>query len=95
MVTASRVLITVKTDCDLSGHHISINDSLVGKEESKEEMIAFFTRYGFKTWLRELSGDPTAGATPLAKSANAPAQGGLFGDDDSVRVKRRRAKLSP
>lgn len=78
-----RVLITVKTDCDLSGHHISINDSLVGKEESKEEMIAFFTRYGFKTWLRELSGDPTAGATPLAKSAKAPAQGGLFGDDDS------------
>ena len=87
-----RVLITVKTDCDLSGHHISIHESLVAKEESKEAMLEFFKRYGFKTWLRELSGDATAGATPLtatAKAAHAPAstnnnhpaQAGLFNDD--------------
>ncbi|MDO8651953.1 MAG: DNA polymerase I [Undibacterium sp.] len=73
-----RVLITVKTDCDLTAHHISINDSLIAKEEDKEAMLAFFKHYGFKSWLRELTGDATAGATPL-KSA-APAQGGLFGD---------------
>lgn len=87
-----RVLITVKTDCDLSAHHISIDQSLVAKEESKEAMLAFFKRYGFKTWLRELSGDATAGATPLnsttkssaspgATSGNTPAQAGLFSDD--------------
>ncbi|MFZ6750782.1 DNA polymerase I [Undibacterium sp. Ren11W] len=72
-----RVLITIKTDCDLSQHHISINDSLTAKEESKEAMLAFFQRYGFKSWLRELSGDATAGATPLT----GPAQGGLFGNE--------------
>lgn len=80
-----RVLITVKTDCDLSGHYQSIQESLVAKEESKDDLLAFFTRYGFKTWLREISGDATAGATPLpaAKppSQNNPAQGGLFNDD--------------
>jgi len=41
----------------------------------------------FKTWLRELSGDATAGATPLssgsasASSGNTPAQAGLFNED--------------
>jgi DNA polymerase-1 len=86
-----RVLITVKTDCDLSAHHISIDESLVAKEESKEAMLAFYKRYGFKTWLRELSGDATAGATPLstptktsANSGNTPAQAGLFNDDGAI-----------
>ncbi|MBC3810547.1 DNA polymerase I [Undibacterium aquatile] len=86
-----RVLITVKTDCDLSAHHISIDESLVAKEESKEAMLAFYKRYGFKTWLRELSGDATAGATPLssiakatAGSGNTPAQAGLFNDDGAI-----------
>lgn len=77
-----RVLITVKTDCDLTTHHISIGDSLVAKEESKEAMIAFFTRYGFKSWLRELSGDATANATPLTH--DTPAQGGLFADSSAA-----------
>ncbi len=56
----ARVLITVKTDCDLSQHMVSIPESLTAKEEDKEAMIAFFSRYGFKTWLRELTGNPTA-----------------------------------
>jgi DNA polymerase-1 len=75
-----RVLITIKTDCDLSQHHISINDSLTAKEESKEAMLAFFQRYGFKSWLRELTGDATAGATPLT----GPVQGGLFGNEGAA-----------
>lgn len=79
-----RVLITVKTDCDLTAHHISIGESLVAKEESKEAMIAFFTRYGFKSWLRELSGDATANATPLTQIS--PAQGGLFADQTATPV---------
>lgn len=86
-----RVLITVKTDCDLSAHHISIDESLVAKEESKEAMLAFYKRYGFKTWLRELSDDATAGATPLSSTAkatagsgNTPVQAGLFNDDGAI-----------
>ncbi len=75
-----RELITVKTDCDLTAQHISIDESLTAKEESKEAMLAFFQRYGFKSWLRELTGDATAGATPLKSPAPAPAQGGLFAE---------------
>ena len=82
-----RELITVKTDCDLTGHYASIQASLVSQEESKEAMVAFFSRYGFKTWLRELTGDAVAGATPLKggaasnSSGNTPAQAGLFNED--------------
>ncbi len=76
-----RVLITVKTDCDLSAHMKSIVESLVSVPENKDGMIAFYSRYGFKTWLRELSGNPTANATPLTGAG--PAQGGLFGDDSA------------
>jgi len=83
-----RQLITVKTDCDLSAHMQSITDTLISKPEDKEALIAFFARYGFKTWLRELSGDATAGATPLATARPQPdapqlaasSQGSLFGD---------------
>ena len=82
-----RELITVKTDCDLTGHYASIQASLVSQEESKEAMVAFFSRYGFNTWLRELTGDAVAGATPLKggaasnSSGNTPAQAGLFNED--------------
>jgi DNA polymerase I len=83
----ARTLITVKTDCDLVKHMVSIPESLQQKPEDKEAMVAFFKRYGFKSWLRELTGDPTAGARPLATApqANAPfadhKQGGLFSED--------------
>ena len=81
-----RVLITVKTDCDLTGHYTSIQDSLVAKEEDKTELVGFAGRWGFKTWLRELTGDATAGATPLpaakaATSGSNSVQAGLFNED--------------
>ncbi|MYM70677.1 DNA polymerase I [Duganella sp. FT134W] len=61
-----RELITVKLDCDLSGHMVSISESLVAREEDKEALLAFFGKYGFKTLLRELG---AAASTP----AGAPA----------------------
>ncbi len=73
-----RVLITVKTDCDLAGHHISIDESLKAKEEDRTAMIAFLTHQGFKSLLREFGVDASTKAT---KSSSA--QGGLFGDDPS------------
>lgn len=92
-----RVLITVKTDCDLSGHYQSIADSLLAAPEDKQAMLDFFGRYGFKTWLRELSGDATAGATPLKHAAPAKpgdigsqtgtaVQAGLFQDSDAAAI---------
>jgi DNA polymerase I len=78
----ARTLITVKTDCDLLQHMVSIPESLQQKPEDKEAMVAFFQRYGFKSWLRELTGDPTAGARPLATAPHVNhQQGGLFAED--------------
>ncbi|MBC3935950.1 DNA polymerase I [Undibacterium sp. CY7W] len=96
-----RVLITVKTDCDLSAHYQDIQHSLIAKPESKEDMMTFFSRYGFKTWLRELSGDATAGATPLksvsvagaATPANSPVQGGLFQEEENATVIEKNYEL--
>ena len=74
----ARTLVTVKTDCDLSAHMKSISESLVAKPEDVAAMVDFFTRYGFKTWLREaLAHLPAAGQTPaptapVADSETAP-----------------------
>ena len=67
----ARALITVKTDCDLSGHMTTIADSLVAKHEDKDALLAFFNRYGFKALLRELGAAP-----PPMSPVGAPAAGG-------------------
>ncbi|GGC15173.1 DNA polymerase I [Oxalicibacterium flavum] len=71
----AKVLITVKTDCDLSAHMESICGSLEQKPEDRDAMIEFFKRNGFKSWLRELT-EQAATDSPVAV-AGAP-QGGLF-----------------
>ncbi|WP_288392204.1 DNA polymerase I [uncultured Herbaspirillum sp.] len=81
-----RVLVTVKTDCDLSAHMKSILESLTMQSVDKDVLKELFTRYNFRTWLRELSegADAAAGAkAPMVGAAAAaaletPAQGGLF-----------------
>ncbi|MDB5791054.1 MAG: polymerase [Massilia sp.] len=60
-----RQLITVKTDCDLMGHVVSIEESLVGRPEDKDALRDFFQRYGFKTMLRELAQGNGAGAPAM------------------------------
>ncbi|HEX2605705.1 MAG TPA: DNA polymerase I [Oxalicibacterium sp.] len=79
----ARVLVTVKTDCDLKQHMDSIIGSLVQKPEDRDAMIAFFRRNGFKTWLRELTeeaGGSDAASQTSSATPSAP-QGSLFGDD--------------
>ena len=65
----ARVLVTVKCDCDLSGHHTSILESLQQQPEDKQAMLAFFTRMGFRSWLRELKADLDAGAAAPGSDA--------------------------
>jgi len=66
-----RELITVKTDCDLAGHVVSIEETLIGRPEDKDALRDFFQRYGFKTMLREIgSGNAAKYGTP---GAPAPA----------------------
>ncbi|RDK11993.1 DNA polymerase I [Cupriavidus lacunae] len=75
----ARQLVTVKTDCDLSAAVADFH-ALREAGEDKDKLAAFFSRYGFKTWLREATGEslPNARAQARARAAAAPAQGGLF-----------------
>ena len=68
-----RELITVKTDCDLAGHVVSIEETLIGRPEDKDALRDFFQRYGFKTMLREI-GPGNAGkyGAPGAAALNSP-----------------------
>ena len=69
-----RELITVKTDCDLAGHVVSIEETLVGRPEDKDALREFFQRYGFKTMLRELgngNGNGNGGAA-ASGALNSP-----------------------
>ncbi|MDY7576077.1 DNA polymerase I [Actimicrobium sp. CCI2.3] len=72
----AKVLITVKTDCDLDGHMVSIPESLVAKEQDPAKMIDLYARFGFKTWLREATAASAEEVT--ATAAPADAQTGLF-----------------
>jgi DNA polymerase-1 len=76
-----RKLVTVVQDCDLAGHvpEWPALDALALKEVDQDGLKAFYTRNGFKTWLRELSGETAAPVKPAAKPA-AAASGDLFAD---------------
>ncbi|MFM0505445.1 DNA polymerase I [Paraburkholderia caffeinilytica] len=50
----AKKLVTVERQCDLTGHIVSIEESLASRPESREELRDVFTRNGFKTWLREV-----------------------------------------
>jgi DNA polymerase I len=80
----ARVLITVKTDCDLSAHMQSITESLSQSPEDPAAMIDFFTRNGFKTWLRELTAaigaDTGPQGAPMVANTENEAQGVLFAE---------------
>ncbi len=65
----ARVLLTIKHDCDLAAHMVSIPESLVAKPVDNDAMIAFFRRYGFKTWLREFTGE----GGPVRATPQTPA----------------------
>ncbi|MGF6536493.1 DNA polymerase-1 [Paraburkholderia sp. GAS206C] len=50
----ARKLVTVDTACDLTPHLTSIEESLTSRPEARDELRDIFSRYGFKTWLREV-----------------------------------------
>ncbi|HEU4852943.1 MAG TPA: DNA polymerase I, partial [Telluria sp.] len=73
-----RTLITVKCDCDLTGHLVSIQETLVAKPENKDSLRDFFGRYGFKTLLKELTA--SAGAPAYNGPVLDSPTGDLFGE---------------
>ncbi|MGV3654322.1 MAG: DNA polymerase I [Noviherbaspirillum sp.] len=74
----ARVLVTVKTDCDLARHVASFPGALAPKEEDKAALRDFFARNGFRTWLREMDAalapqESAAAGTGGPEAAPAPA----------------------
>ena len=75
-------LVTVKCDCDLSAHLTTIEQQLINRPEDNEVLREFFTRMGFRTWLREINAERQASAgTTATQSPAGDAQGGLFPDE--------------
>ena len=73
-------LVTVVTDCDLSGHVPGwpALDALAWKPADRDALTAFYARYGFKTWRREL--EESAAAAVRAEAGQAPGHGEQRGE---------------
>ncbi len=52
----SRALITVKTDCELT-EHVDGLETLRPMPQDDATLLALYERYGFRSWLRDLTGD--------------------------------------
>jgi DNA polymerase-1 len=71
-----RQLITVVTDCDLAPHVDGFPrlDALALRPEDREPLLAFYKRYGFRSWrkaLEEVLGVTPAGDDPPPAAARA------------------------
>ncbi len=66
-------LVTVVTDCDLSGHVPGWPEleALAFKPADRDPLLAFYTRFGFKTWRKELE-DAQAAPPPPVQGDEAP-----------------------
>lgn len=67
-----RALITVKTDCDLSAHMVSISESLQAKPEDDATLAEFAQRYGVRIANRA-SGGGAAKNTAKTAASHSPA----------------------
>ncbi|MVW80323.1 DNA polymerase I [Bordetella sp. 02P26C-1] len=77
MFPLTRQLLTVKCDCDLTGHIASFTD-LEPKQPDVATLQSLYETYGFRTWLREVTGDtqrvPEGDARVIAEAPAAPAE---------------------
>ncbi len=67
-----RKLVTVATDCDLSGHVQGWPslDALALAEVDRSALLDFYTRFGFKAFKRELETESTARPEPRASRSS-------------------------
>ena len=82
----ARTLVTVKCDCDLSAQMQSISETLNQQEENKEAMRTFFSRMGFRTWLRELNLESTADNTESSGASNGTSSSSINSDGEQQAV---------
>ena len=70
-----RRLITVVTDCDLAGHVPGwpAVEALALQPVDRNGLLDFYQRFGFRSWRKELEGEPGGGpVAPAATAALAP-----------------------
>jgi len=70
----ARALVTVKSDCDLGGHVESV-ESLADRGADSERLRELFTRYEFRSWLKDIGQSPPAagGDAPVDAEAQPAA----------------------
>ena len=70
-----RQLVTVLTDCDLAGHVRGWPelDALALSPEDHAGLVEFYTRYGFKTWLKQELATPPDAAPPTPVAPDSVA----------------------
>jgi DNA polymerase-1 len=98
----TRELLTVKIDCDLAAEVPEIA-VLAPRPPHRDELIALFERYGFRSWLRDLTGEESrvpAGDTRVAPEAARPqapvhTQYEMVTDWDSLQSWLDRARAAP
>ena len=76
----AKVLLTVKTDCDISAFMSSIANSLKPVPEQRETLLQLFTHYEFKTWSRALRAASSATETDDATQASNPQSASASGN---------------
>lgn len=73
----TRKLVTIKTDCEIPFLAADLSD-LVPAETDREALLKLYDEYGFRTWLRELSGDaeavPSQDSRVAAEAPPAPVE---------------------
>ncbi|MGS1106304.1 DNA polymerase I [Achromobacter anxifer] len=73
----TRQLLTVKYDCDLAGHVDAVDD-LTPRPRDEATLTELYERYGFRTWLRDLTGDaervPAGDARVAHEAPAAPVE---------------------
>jgi DNA polymerase-1 len=73
-----RKLVTISTECDLSGAlpgwpAPESMDGLVPREVDRDGLLAFYERFGFKAWKRELEVQGAGAASSVAAASEAAA----------------------
>ncbi|TFL09342.1 DNA polymerase I [Pusillimonas caeni] len=74
----TRRLVSIKLDCEIPFFDDESLADLVPKEPDRQTLMALYDEYGFRTWLRELSGDaqriPEQDARIAPELPEAPTQ---------------------
>ncbi len=82
----ARKLVTVVTDCELAEHVPGWPElaALALREVEREALLAFYVRYGFRSWRKELE-DAIGGAAPgIVEAATQQRAEAMTGTTDAV-----------